>query len=608
MPSAAKEFEDLLQAVLLIRGKIEHEESKRAGEIGALPVQKQLSARNLIHYLALRRNELRPLQRRLASVGLSSLGRAEAHVLATFDAVLTALRALTRKVDLSDLSYEPILGFRQGASLLQLHTENLLGQAPVHRRVRIMVTMPSEAASDPVLVADLLKGGMDCMRVNCAHDDSAAWQAMLANLERAERDTGRSCLVHMDLGGPKLRTGPLALRGNVLSWHPKRDSLGALIANARVLLVPEGREVPDVGEDARLCLAADFLARLESGDRITFSDNRGASRALLVRQRMDGGVMAEADRTAYVTVGTVMKVREKSLESALNRLPPVYEPIILKPGDALILTAEPAPGRPARLDEQGRVIEPARIACTLPEIYPSLKPGERIWLDDGKIGGVIEAASPGELLIRIVQARPKGERLLGDKGINLPDSMFKLAALTPKDREDLAFAARHADLLGLSFVSAAEDVYELQRELQRLGAEEVGIVLKIETRRAFERLPELLLAAMRWRNSGVMIARGDLAVELGYERLAEVQEEILWICEAAHMPVIWATQVLETLAKKGVPSRAEVTDAAMSERAECVMLNKGPHIGQAIRVLDSILRRMQDHQAKKSSLMRPLHF
>ena len=116
----------------------------------------------------------------------------------------------------------------------------------------------------------------------------------------------------------------------------------------------------------------------------------------------------------------------------------------------------------------------------------------------------------------------------------------------------------------------------------------------------------MLLAAMRTPCCGVMIARGDLAVECGFERLAEVQEEILWICEAAHVPVIWATQVLETLAKKGMPSRAEITDAAMGERAECVMLNKGPHITEAMRTLHDILRRMQAHQSKKRPLLRAL--
>ena len=84
---------------------------------------------------------------------------------------------------------------------------------------------------------------------------------------------------------------------------------------------------------------------------------------------------------------------------------------------------------------------------------------------------------------------------------------------------------------------------------------------------------------------GVMIARGDLAVELGFERLAEMQEEILWLCEAAHVPVIWATQVLEDLVKSGLPTRGEMTDAAMAGRAECVMLNKGPNVGEAITAL-----------------------
>jgi pyruvate kinase len=93
---------------------------------------------------------------------------------------------------------------------------------------------------------------------------------------------------------------------------------------------------------------------------------------------------------------------------------------------------------------------------------------------------------------------------------------------------------------------------------------------------------------------------------MGFERLAEVQEEILWLCEAAHVPVVWATQVLETMAQTGRPSRAEVTDAAMSGRAECVMLNKGPHVVEAVRFLDDVLRRMQRHQKKKRAMLRKL--
>jgi pyruvate kinase len=149
-------------------------------------------------------------------------------------------------------------------------------------------------------------------------------------------------------------------------------------------------------------------------------------------------------------------------------------------------------------------------------------------------------------------------------------------------------------------------VAELQRRLVELGRGDLGLVLKIETRRAFEALPAMLLQLLHSERAGVMIARGDLAVECGYERLAEVQEEILWVCEAAHLPVIWATEVLDRLAKKGRPTRAEITDAAMSSRAECVMLNKGPYITRAVKTLDDILRRMAGHHSKKSQVLRPL--
>lgn len=211
-----------------------------------------------------------------------------------------------------------------------------------------------------------------------------------------------------------------------------------------------------------------------------------------------------------------------------------------------------------------------------------------------------------QVLVRITRTRPRGEKLQADKGINLPESNFRLPALTTKDLEDLTFVAQHADVVELSFANCAEDVESLQKNLARLGGLSPAIVLKIETRRGFDNLPDMLLTAMRSPSCGVMIARGDLAVECGFDRLAEAQEEILWICEAAHVPVIWATQVLETLAKEGMPSRAEITDAAMGDRAECVMLNKGPHVVSAVGILDDALRRMQAHQTKKRAMLREL--
>jgi pyruvate kinase len=104
-----------------------------------------------------------------------------------------------------------------------------------------------------------------------------------------------------------------------------------------------------------------------------------------------------------------------------------------------------------------------------------------------------------------------------------------------------------------------------------------------------------------------MIARGDLAVEIGIERLSEIQDEILWICEAAHTPAIWATQVLESLNKSGFASRSEGTDAARSVMAECVMINKGAHLIEVLESLKDILKRSGGHRIKKRYLFRPLH-
>jgi pyruvate kinase len=354
-----------------------------------------------------------------------------------------------------------------------------------------------------------------------------------------------------------------------------------------------------------------WLDRLRPNDSVRFRDARDARRKLEVVEVTERGIWAETSKTAYVTTGTVLRRdpgRGQGKRSArVGVLPPGEQTITLRPDDVLLITRDDAPGRPASHDSAGRLLTPATIGCTVPSVFEQVQAGDPIWFDDGKIGGVVERVDPTAVLVRVTRARPKGARLREDKGINLPESRLEIDALTPKDLEDLTFIAEHADVVELSFANRDRDVELLERELTRLGPRRPGIVLKIETRRGFENLPEMLLAAMRWPCSGVMIARGDLAVETGFERMAEVQEEILWISEAAHVPVIWATQVLETLAREGAPSRAEITDAAMGHRAECVMLNKGPHVLSALRVLDDILRRMATHQTKKRAMLRELH-
>src|SRR5262249_24987249 len=153
------------------------------------------------------------------------------------------------------------------------------------------------------------------------------------------------------------------------------------------------------------------------------------------------------------------------------------------------------------------------------------------------------------------RASPGGSKLRADRGVNFPDTQLDIPFPTKQDEAALDFAAKHADIVGLSFVQTPAEVAALDDALRRRGADRTTIMLKIETRRAFETLPKLLFAAIPTRPVAAMIARGDLAVECGYERLAEMQEEILWVAEAAHVPVVWATSVLDGLARTGVPSR-----------------------------------------------------
>ncbi|MFP5410421.1 MAG: pyruvate kinase [Gammaproteobacteria bacterium] len=612
LPADNADLESLATELLAIRTEMVASAARARALCSTVHPDHQDSARNLLHYLALRRRDLRALQLRLAKMGLSSLGRAESNVLASVDAVLHIVHRLLGRAWHPDPADTAAIDFDRGAAHLAAHATALLGPSMPERPVRIMVTMPSEAAGDGRLVHALLEQGMDCMRINCAHDNVTAWKRMIDHLREAERKLGRNCRVFMDLGGPKLRTGPLTPGPAVVRVHPVRDACGRVTAPARIWFTASETPQPAPSPaGASLPVAADWLARLRAGDRVTFTDARDAHRACSVVEVNSHGVWAEATETAYLVPGIALQHAPAddvvaASETPVGPLPPRDSALTLQKGDLLVLTRDRQPGHPATHDSAGNLLTPATIGCTLPEAFDHARPGEPIGFDDGKIGGVIERVDAAQVHVRITQDAIRPLKLRPDKGINLPDTELRIAALTPKDIEDLPFIAAHADIVGLSFANSAADVLALQQHLADLGSRKPAIVLKVETRRGFEALPEMLLAALRAAQCGVMIARGDLAVECGFERLAEVQEEILWLCEAAHVPVIWATQVLETLAREGRPSRAEISDAAMGLRAECVMLNKGPYIVHAVRTLDDILRRMHAHQAKKRAMLRAL--
>jgi pyruvate kinase len=603
----------LLEQLWALRRAMLDSEVRYAKAIAQVGLHQRASARNLIHYLALRATDQRSLQESLGRLGVSSLGRAESAVLANVDKVIGILHQLIGQ-PWQDHSQDEPGGSGTGRQLLQSHSALLLGPVARDRQVRIMVTLPSEAASDYGLVRRLVHAGMDIARINCAHDDAQAWQAMAQSVRRAAKGAQRDIKILMDLGGPKIRTGEIEPGPMVLKQKPQRDDWGHALGPSRLHLVAEAPSSTASGAEARIVMEPGWLARLRVGKQIDLTDARGKKRRLLVVESDADGFVAECLETYYLTPDTALSYKgnhghkvHTSYPSGINALPGALR---LHRSDRLQLCSQGVGSAGAPEEHPAHAAHAAsampRIACTMPQVFAQVRAGERIWFDDGRIGGVVRKTTASTMEVEIVQARDGGETLLADKGINFPDSHLDLPALTEKDLQDLETVVQVADMVGLSFVQEAADVQHLLAQLHELGGEHVGVVLKIETLKGFENLPGLMLAAMAAPAAGVMIARGDLAVECGYERMAEVQEEILWCSEAAHMPVIWATQVLETLAKSGMPSRAEISDAGMGVRAECVMLNKGPYITDAIRMLDDILRRMAGHQTKKTSLLRAL--
>ena len=445
------------------------------------------SARNLADYIILRRIDLRAIQDDLATLGLSSLGRLEGRVMANLDAVIAALSAIAGEKDRHAFP-DPAQMFH-GQELLKANVDHLFGSCANTRQVRIMVTLPSEAADDDKLMPALVRAGMDVARINCAHDDAAAWEAMARNVRAAAAAAGRDVKILMDLAGPKCRT-----------------------------------------------------------DKVRADENH-------------------------------------------NRL---------RRNDRLFL---------ARKSFLPLSQYPAQATCTIESVHDHLVAGAPVWFDDGHAGGTVEHVDEFGAVVHITHAPPKGVKFRADKGLNFPETDLGVAPLMDKDLADLDFVAGHADMVGYSFVQSPEDIARLQSELAaRIGeqADRIGIVAKIETPRAVRNLPGIILQAAGRQPFAVMIARGDLGVEIGFARLAEIQEELLWLCEAAHVPVIWATEVLDNLVKEGMPTRGETTDAAMAARAECVMLNKGPHIVEAVKFLDALFIRMAEHQYKKTPRLRAL--
>ncbi len=458
----------------------------------------RLSAKNLYRYLTLRSYDLRKFHDSLSDLGISSIRSAEGYVFSNLHNVIKLLRLLQNKT-FTDHNIE-VIGYKRSKKLMRTHANKLFNEKSKEHFTEIMVTMPDEAAENIKLVREMVDAGMEIARINLSHGNPEQWKRMVKNIQKVQKALKTPVKIYMDLAGPKLRTGNIALQN-------------------------------------------------------------GSKKA--------------QDR------------------------------IHVKSGEHILLTKRKVTGTESVFDKKGIQLEKAVIPIQLPQVIEDVKKDHLVYFDDGMIKAKVLGKNHENVELKILEAHKT--KLAAHKGINLPDTRLHLPALTPGDIELLPFVAKYADIVGYSFVRKPQDVRILYEELNKLDNKNLGIVFKIENQRAFENLPLILLEGMKRKKIGVMIARGDLAVEIGFERISEVQNQILWLCESAHIPVIWATQVLETLAKKGKATRAEISDAAKSAQADCVMLNKGPHIIKAIKTLKDILIKMECHNFKKKDELRPLH-
>jgi pyruvate kinase len=280
-------------------------------------------------------------------------------------------------------------------------------------------------------------------------------------------------------------------------------------------------------------------------------------------------------------------------------------PIALVATDRLVLHAASNDSLDGPRDANGRLTAPARVAVRPREVVEHVQPGHRVLFDDGNIRGVCVSAdrASSEITVEIEAVRTGAWSLKDRKGVNVPDTDMPIAALTHEDLSTLDFVTEHVDIVAMSFVRNPKDIADLHLAIRQRTHRTIGVVAKIETPQACRALPDILLELMKQPPCGVMLARGDLGVEIGFEHLPEAQDEILALCEAAHVPVIWATQVLESMTEHGFPTRGEVTDAADAARADAIMLGIGPFMVDTVAFVEDLLARTQIRRARSRALL-----
>lgn len=585
---------------------------------------------NLMCYLSLRKRNIEEIQLRLAEDGLSSLGRLEGHVLSSLERILkhfgysANLNTSLKKI-----------GLKESKNIILERSKSLLGIPRDGRLTSIMITLDIEIAQQSRLLEELLKNGMDIARINCAFGSVKEWKMIIRALRDAEdrllereEDTGR-CRIVMDLAGPKIRVEQICLAIDPIKIQVPKDNLGKSVKLVEGFLDSQA----EYTEKMNLPGIPSFIIAiskgekefddLEIGERLFFYDSSCRLHTMTVLEKMSKSrIRVGIGETIYLDEGLALQREKyfkdfpkiqceengsgfshiKGIQNAIKTGPikPNSIELEVKAGDRILLINK------NKFKNNSLILGNSipRISCTIPEIFTKIQPGNKIFIDDGKIGAKVISAKNEYLELEIIYPSHIAGKIKSNKGLNFPDSNLEIPAITSQDIENLKFIVKNATAVSISFTHSPEDIKTLYQELQTLGYPNLGIIAKIETRNGVHNLGRILLAGLNLPKFGVLIARGDLAIETGFEKLSLIQEDILCLCEASHIPVILATQILETLAESGLPTRAEITDAARAQRAECVMLHKGKFIIEAMKILSLLLKTEQIHNIKKRQIFR----
>jgi len=483
---------------------------------------------------------LTALQNELTSIGLSSLGRAQNCVINSINQDIFILSKLLNKEYVQTQGDREALNFEE-ANEIMLENATLFGKKHSTFKTRVMVTLPSLTPQTPQLIKELISNGTSVLRINTAHDNASAWKEMAQIIKDENQAQQKQTKIYVDLAGPKIRTTQikkLFTPFKIGSWRV--PELVEILPQSHSGAVTRAsyKELDGTIHEASLVVSDEVYAHALNASHIKIDDFERETIQKFDLIKQGDRIFAKAKKKITVYEHSNLKIVTKHHKyvSAIYNLDFQPQKIRLFKKNRIIITFKDILG--CQNYQYNDSEYNAIIGCTNKEIFDYVKIDDAIFIDDGKIGCIVREINDIGLVCEIIIAKDKGTVLKEEKGINFPNSDLKLDAITPSDEEHFEEIVDFVDIIGISFAQTSEDIEKLKSMLTNKGKLDVAIAPKIETKAGIKNLPQILTSLLDWKKYALMIARGDLAIEVGFDNLPYIQEEIYGICEAAHIPVI----------------------------------------------------------------------